>query len=72
MEVQPGTVVSLEYVLRVDGRDFGSSPEGEPVAVLPGHGRMLPPGLEEALIGRFPGPFRVVAPPERAAGPYGG
>lgn len=70
MEVWPDAVVRLEYVLRVDGRDIDSSPEGEPVAVLYGHGCMLPPGLEDALVGRASGPFRVLVPPELAAGPY--
>lgn len=70
MEVRSGTVVSLEYVLRVDGREIDSSPEGEPVAILHGHAHVLPPGLQDALVGHFPGPFRVVVPPERAAGAH--
>ena len=45
-----------------------SSNEGEPVKVLVGHAPGLPPGLEGALVGLSPGPFRVTLPPERGAG----
>lgn len=68
MEIRPKTVVLFEYVLRVDGEDVGSSPEVEPVAILHGYDRWLPPGLEDTLLGRAPGPFRVSLPPESAAG----
>ncbi len=68
MRIRPNVVVSLEYVLRVDGEDVDSSSEGEPVAILHGHARWLPPGLEDTLLGRTPGPFRISLTPEAAAG----
>lgn len=70
MEVRPNTVVSFEYMLRVDGCVEDSTPEGEPVVVLHGHAHALPPGLEDVLLGLAPGPFRICVPPELAAGPH--
>lgn len=70
MEVRPETVVSFEYVLRVDGRVVDASPRGDPVTILYGHSPALPSGLEGILVGLAPGPFQVVVPPELAAGPH--
>lgn len=70
MEVRENTVVTFGYELRVDGEMMDASPEGEPVTVLVGHAPWLPPGLEEALVGLSPGPFRVTLAPERAAGTH--
>lgn len=69
-EVHRNTVVRFEYVLRIDGEKADSSPDGEPVTVLCGHAPSRPPGLEAALLGRPPGYFRIVLPPERAAGAH--
>ncbi len=68
MDVRPDTVVRLEYVLRVDGDVVDATPEGETVSVLYGHATTLPTGLEGVLLGREPGPFREVVPPELGAG----
>lgn len=70
MEVRKNRVVTFEYELRVDREIMDASPEGEPVTVLVGHAPWLPPGLEEALVGLPPGPFRFTLPPERAAGAH--
>lgn len=70
LEVRQNMVVTFGYELRVDGEMADASPEGEPVTVLIGHAPWLPPGLEEALVGLSPGPFRVTLPPERAAGTH--
>lgn len=68
MKVRPNTVVRMEYVLRVDGREADSSPEGESVTILHGHDYLLPPGLEERLLGLSPGPFRIQIPAGEIAG----
>ena len=70
MEVRENTVVTFEYELRVDGEVVDASPEGEPVTVLVRHAYWLPPGLEKALVGRGPGPFEVIVPPDRGAGEH--
>jgi FKBP-type peptidyl-prolyl cis-trans isomerase SlyD len=70
LEVRENTVVTFEYELRVDGEVVDASPEGEPVTVLVGHALWLPPGLERVLVGRNPGPFEAVVPPERGAGEH--
>ncbi len=70
MKVRPGCVVTFEYVLRVDGCVEDSTPPGEPIAILHGHGYSLPPGLEDALVGLSTGYLRAVVPLERAAGPF--
>lgn len=70
MEVRENTVVTFGYELRVDGERVDASLEGEPVTVLVGNAPWLPLGLEGALFGLSPGPFRVTLPPERAAGTH--
>ncbi len=60
MKVAPNTVVSIEYVLRVEGEGIvDSTPEGEKVLLLYGEGHVLPPGLEDSLAGRETGSFRI-------------
>lgn len=70
MRVRGATVVRFEYELRVDGGTVDGTHEGEPVAVLWGHARELPAGLEWSLGGRAQGPFGVSVPSERAHGPH--
>lgn len=70
LEVRKDTVVIFGYDLRVDGEVVDASLEGEPVTVLVGHASWLPTGLEEALVGLSPGPFRSSVPPERGAGTH--
>ena len=69
MNVARDHVVSLHYELTdPSGTRLGSTREGEPLAILYGHGRVLP-GIERALAGRPAGDrFRLVLPPEEAFG----
>lgn len=70
MEVHKNRVVTFEYELRVDKKRVAASPEGGSIAVLVGHAHWLPPGLEEMLVGRGPGPFEVIVPPECGVGEH--
>ncbi len=70
MKVAPNTVVSIEYVLRVEGEIVDSTPEGERILFLHGEGHVLPPGLEDSLSGREVGSFRVTLAPDEAVGEY--
>ena len=69
MNVERGRVVSLHYELTdPSGTPIGSTREGEPAAILYGHGGVLP-GIERALAGRPAGDrFQLVLPPEEAFG----
>jgi FKBP-type peptidyl-prolyl cis-trans isomerase SlyD len=62
-------VVCFHYVLRdEDGTQLDASEPGEPVAVLIGHGNLMP-GLEAALDGHLAGDrLEVTLAPERAFG----
>lgn len=70
MKVRPDTVVSIEYVLHVEGEVVDSSPEGERIFFLHGKGHVLPPGLEGALAGKEAGSFHMTLPPGEAVGDY--
>lgn len=72
MKVAPDTVVSIEYILRVEGEAVDSTPEGERIFFLHGKGHVLPPGLENALEGRKAGEFRITLAPGDAVGEYDG
>ena len=69
MIVERGHVVRLHYELTdPSGTRLGSTREGEPHAILVGHGGVLP-GIERAIAGRPAGDrFQVVLPPEEAFG----
>ena len=69
MIVERGHVVRLHYELTdPSGSRFGSTREGEPHAILFGHGEVLP-GIERALAGRPAGDrFQLVLQPEEAFG----
>ena len=69
MNVERGHVVSLHYELTdPSGTRLGSTRAGEPLAILYGHGGVLP-GIERALAGRPAGDrFQLVLPPEEAFG----
>ena len=62
-------VVSLHYELTdPSGARLGSTREGEPLAILYGHGGVVP-GIERALAGRPAGDrFQLVLQPEEAFG----
>lgn len=71
MQAAKDTVVRFHYRVSEPGSaELESSHErGEPLAVLIGHGGIIP-GLEEALIGRSAGEaFEVEVPAEKAYGP---
>lgn len=70
MKVAPNTVVSIEYVLLIECEIVDSSPDGERAVFLHGHGHALPPGLEDALVGRGVGAFRIKLAPDAGAGEY--
>lgn len=65
---EPEAVVTLEYVLEVDGEVVDASPGGEVLAVLWGRDHALPDGLVDTLVGSGAGPFEVSVPPEGAYG----
>lgn len=70
MKAAPDTIVSIEYILRVEGETVDSTPEGERIFFLHGKGHVLPPGLEDALAGKEAGAFRFSLSPKEGAGTY--
>ena len=70
MNVERNSVVRFHYTLRDEsGSQIENSRGGSPMAVLVGHGGIIP-GLEEALMGRAPGErFEVTITPEQGYGP---
>ena len=69
MQVADNTVVSLEYILRLEnGEVVDSSGDEAPLAFIQGHGQIIP-GLEEALYGMGMGQEKdVVVPPDQGYG----
>ena len=69
MIIERNHVVSFHYSLSAqDGAEVESSRDGDPVAVLQGHGNVVR-GVDDALIGRGSGDrFQVTVPPEQAYG----
>ena len=67
MQIERDRVVLFHYTLKgEDGDEVGSSPDEHPVAVLQGHGHIIP-GLETALAGHSAGDeFQVTLPPDSA------
>jgi len=63
MWVDTNSVVKLEYELWVEGQRLEGT-DGHPRTILMGHAPELPRGLEAALLGKAPGNYRVVVPPE--------
>ena len=57
--IMDGQVVSMEYVLHVDGEIFEESQEGEPLEFIQGEGHIIP-GLEDALYGMLVGDKKSV------------
>ncbi|MBA2441102.1 MAG: peptidylprolyl isomerase [Rubrobacter sp.] len=70
MNVGSSTVVTLEYVLEVEGEEIEATQEGEPVSFLYGHGHLLPRGLEVAVHSLPSGAFEKSLRPEEGYGPY--
>jgi FKBP-type peptidyl-prolyl cis-trans isomerase SlyD len=69
MKAEKGKVVTFHYHLTDDGGEaLDSSRESEPLAILFGHGAIIP-GLEQAIDGHEPGDrFDVDVPPEQGYG----
>jgi len=70
MNIAHDTVVTFHYQLKDEqGAEIESSLQREPIAVLIGHGNILP-GLEDAMIGKsVQDKLLVTLPPEKAYGP---
>lgn len=69
-EITDGLVVSLNYVLTVDGEILAETEDGDPMEYLHGAQEILP-GLEVALTGKQVGDkFSVTLAPEDAYGEY--
>lgn len=69
-KITDGQVVSLNYVLTVDGEILAQTEAGDPMEYLHGAQEILP-GLEAALTGRQEGDkFSVTLDPEDAYGEY--
>ncbi len=70
MQIADGLVVSLTYVLTVDGEEVARTEDGDPMTYLHGAEEILP-GLEQALTGKNIGErVQVTLPPEEAYGDY--
>lgn len=69
MQIQKDVVVRFHYRLSDDsGTELENSREREPLAMLVGHGNIIP-GLEQAMMGRSAGEsFEVSVPPDQAYG----
>jgi FKBP-type peptidyl-prolyl cis-trans isomerase SlyD len=69
-KIAEGVVVSMTYVLTVDGEEVGRANADEPLEYLHGAENIVP-GLEAALEGKVIGDtVHVVVPPEDAYGYY--
>ncbi|MCK6578295.1 MAG: peptidylprolyl isomerase [Anaerolineae bacterium] len=70
MQIADGKVVSIEYVLTVDGEEIARTDADDLMEYLHGVGEILP-GLETALTGKKIGDsFSITLPPEDAYGDY--
>jgi FKBP-type peptidyl-prolyl cis-trans isomerase SlyD len=69
-KIEDGVVVSMTYLLVVDGQEAGRAGEDEPLEYLHGAENIVP-GLEAALEGKTIGDrVQVTVPPEQAYGDY--
>jgi FKBP-type peptidyl-prolyl cis-trans isomerase SlyD len=69
-QIADGVVVSLAYVLTVDGEEVGRASADEPLDYLHGAENVVP-GLESALLGKHVGDrLSVTIPPEDGYGDY--
>ncbi len=72
MEITKDSVVTMHYVLKNENGDIidQSNEERGPLAILQGHGNIIP-GLEEQLFGKTSGEtFSAVIKPEHGYGEY--
>ena len=69
-KITDGKVVSMTYVLTVDGEEVGRADANEPLEYLHGAENIVP-GLEAALEGKTVGDIvHLTVPPENAYGEY--
>ena len=69
-KIEDGVVVSMTYLLVVDGEEAGRAGEDEPLEYLHGADNIVP-GLEAALVGKKVGDrVQVSVSPEDAYGDY--
>ncbi|MFN8374203.1 MAG: peptidylprolyl isomerase [Anaerolineae bacterium] len=69
-KIADGVVVSIAYVLKVDGQEIERAESSEPIDYLHGAANIVP-GLEAALAGRKVGDkLSVNVPPDQGYGPY--
>ncbi len=69
-KVADGVVVSIAYVLKVDGQEVERADSSDPIEYLHGAANIVP-GLESALNGRKVGDkLSVNVPPDQGYGPY--
>jgi FKBP-type peptidyl-prolyl cis-trans isomerase SlyD len=55
MQVHEKSVVKFAYILNIDDKVVGRTSEGKTKAILMGHEKGLPPGLEHSLLGHEAG-----------------
>ena len=69
-KIADGVVVSIAYVLKVDGQEIERADANDPIEYLHGAENIVP-GLESALAGRKVGDkLSVNVPPDQGYGPY--
>ena len=68
-QIEDDVVVSMAYVLTVDGEVLDSTEEGESLQFIQGYGSIIP-GLEQALYGMSAGDHQKIMVPAQDA--YGG
>jgi FKBP-type peptidyl-prolyl cis-trans isomerase SlyD len=59
MTVEDNTVVTMKYMLTVDGEVVDQSDEGDPIQFLQGNGEIIP-GLERGIYGMSPGESKKI------------
>ena len=69
-QIEDDVVVSMAYVLTVEGEVLDSTEEGESLQFIQGYGSIIP-GLEQALYGMSAGDHRkIMVPAQDAYGTY--
>jgi FKBP-type peptidyl-prolyl cis-trans isomerase SlyD len=64
-------VIKLEYSLEIEGKVVNHTHKGDPITILTGFAKQLPPGLEALLQGRKAGEsFTASLPPSEGYGEY--
>jgi FKBP-type peptidyl-prolyl cis-trans isomerase SlyD len=64
-------VIKFEYVLKIEGKVVDHTLKGDPITILTGFAKQLPPGLEALLKGRQAGEsYTESLPPSESYGEY--